>query len=174
MYIEHAVTRDVVAIERRPGTIWPEKVMWKPRWRIEKYDAEGKLFEVSEFDGNLLLNEGITRMLNLLIGAGGTAYNNANARIGVGDGTAAESATQTGLQGANQLYKGMDVGYPQVSGTTVTFRATFGGAEANFAWQEFSVDNGATAAENLNRKVSNQGTKISGQTWVVTLQITLS
>lgn len=172
--MEHAVGIDTVGIQVVSEGAQTERAHWKPRWRIEKHDAAGRLFEVSEFDGNILLNEGITRLLNLLIGAGGTPYSNANARIGVGDGTAAEDATQTGLQGTNQLYKGMDAGYPQVSGTTVTFRATFGGAEANFAWQEFSVDNGAAAAENLNRKVSNQGTKVSGQTWVVTLQITLS
>lgn len=37
--------------------------------------------------GNLLLNEGITEWLNLIIGAGGvTAFNNSNAYLAVGDG----------------------------------------------------------------------------------------
>jgi hypothetical protein len=66
----------------------------------------------------------------------------------------------------------MDATYP-TSGTSqqIVFRATFIGTDANYAWQEFLVDNGTTA---LNRKVSNQGTKVSGQTWTITVTITLS
>jgi hypothetical protein len=103
-----------------------------------------------------------------------TAYNNANARVGVGDSTAAEAATQTALQGASTAFKGMDTGYPSRSAQTVSFRGTFGGSEANFAWEEFTVDNGATPNKNLVRKVSAQGTKTSGQTWELTIQVTMS
>src|SRR5687767_8272372 len=48
-------------------------------------------------EGNLLLNEGIQRLLDLGIAAGGTAFNNANAFIGVGDTNTAAAATQTEL-----------------------------------------------------------------------------
>lgn len=139
---------------------------------IEKYGAECYLGK-SHLDGNLLLNAGINVLTNLLAGGGGTAFNNANARIGVGDSTTAEAATQTGLQAAtNKTYVAMDTSYPTY-GTSqqVAFRATFGTGSANYAWQEFTVDNGTTS---LNRKVSAQGTKTSGQTWQVTITITFS
>jgi hypothetical protein len=51
----------------------------------------------------------------------------------------------------------------------------FGSADANYAWQEFTVANASSGTgKNLNRKVSNQGTKASGQTWTLDLAITLS
>jgi hypothetical protein len=56
----------------------------------------------------------------------------------------------------------------------VTFRSVFDGTEANWDWNEFGVDNGASAGKNLNRKVSAQGTKASGQTWTLKLDITFS
>jgi hypothetical protein len=149
-------------------------------WRIEKYDSEeahraGRPYAVEEFGGNLLLNEGITEMLTLLIGGTATPFNNANARIGVGDGTAAASPTQTGLQGTNKAWKNMDTGYPQVSGQTVTFKATFGTNEAAFAWKEFTVVNAANdTGKNLNRKVEDHGVKASTDVWTVTLNITIS
>ncbi|WP_305046337.1 hypothetical protein [Geoalkalibacter sp.] len=158
-----------------------EKIAYRPKWVISKFAddaafAAGQAYARHEIDGNLLLNEGIALMLDLLIGAGGTALSNANARLAVGDSATAEGAAQTGLQAAtNKLYKAVEAGYPQRSGQTVTWRAVFGASDANFAWQEFSVANGASdAAVNLNRKVSNQGTKASGQTWTLDLQITLS
>lgn len=139
---------------------------------IEKYGVQSYLGK-SHLDGNLLLNAGINVLTNLLAGGGGTAFNNANARVGVGDSTTAEAASQTGLQAAtNKTYQAMDASYPTY-GTSqqIVFRATFGTSAANYAWQEFTVDNGTTS---LNRKVSAQGTKTSGQTWQVTITITFS
>ena len=151
------------------------------KWRVTKYaDDEAykrnNPFEIKEVDGNLGLNEGLQEMINLLVGAGTpTTYANANARLGVGDSTTAAAATQTDLQAAtNKLYKAVDATYPTVASQTVTWRTTFVSAEANYAWQEYTVDNGATAAKNLNRKVSSLGTKLSGQTWVLDLQITFA
>jgi len=229
-------------------------IHYKIEWTIRKYidDVAFALdlpYEVREFARNLLLNEGITELLTLLTGGGGTAFNNANSYIAVGDGgptaltgtvtmtngstavtgsgtafttelavgdylylnaqqtqlgkvasitnntalvltanyggttgsTAAskilnEVATQTDLQAStNKLYKAMQATYPQVSAQTVTFQSVFASADANFAWQEFSVANGSSgAAKNLNRKVSAQGSKVSGQTWTISVAITLS
>lgn len=140
-------------------------------------EGEAWAFDGSLIPGNLLLNEGINEAWNLICAAGGTtAYNNANAQLGVGDSTTAAAATQTDLQAAtNKLYKGMEAGFP-TSGSTqkATWKSSFGSSEANFAWQEFSLRNGATADKNLNRKVQAEGTKTSGQTWTLTLDITLS
>lgn len=156
-----------------------EYAKWKPRWRIEKYHGEAKsenLYAIEEFDGNMLLNEGITELLNLLIGGTATAFNNANTRIGVGDSSTAAAATQTGLQAStNKAYSPMDATYPQVSGQTVTFRATFGSGVAAFAWNEFTIVNSADdTGKNLCRKVEAHGSKASADTWVVQVQITIS
>ena len=132
---------------------------------------------ISEVAGNMLLNEGIGELLDLACGLGTpTAFSNANAYIGVGDSVTAEAATQTDLQAAsNKTYKAMAATYPQRSAQTVTWRSVFGSADANYAWQEFSVANASSGTgKNLNRKVSNQGTKASGQTWTLDLAITLS
>ena len=158
-----------------------DKIGYKPVWIIRKFEndeayQENRHFEVKEIEGNLLLNEGITRLANLLIGGGGTAFNNANAYIGVGDSSTAASASQTGLQAAtNKLYKAMEATYPQLASQTITWRAVFGSTDANFAWNEFTVANGnSDASENLNRKVSAQGTKSSGQTWTLDLTVIFS
>jgi len=157
-----------------------ERAKWQARWTIKKYDNDeayraGVPSSVEVYDGNLLLNEGINTMLTLLIGGAATVYDNTNARVGVGDSSAAVDAAQTDLQAAvNKLYKAMDATYPQVSGQTVTFRATFGADDANFAWNEISVDNGAVAGKNLNRKVQSMGAKANPATWVASLQVTIS
>lgn len=157
-----------------------ESIKYKTTWKIEKYASDeaysqGHKYEEVVFDGNLLLNEGITRLLNLLTGTTTNPYNNANARLGVGDSATAESAAQTDLQAStNKLYKAMEATYPTITSQSVAFRSVFGSSEANWAWQEFSVDNGSGPGENLNRKVSSQGTKASGQTWTLTLTITFS
>lgn len=162
---------DNVAIGAGVGVA--ECAKWKPHWKIEKYNSKGELYAVEEFDGNLLLNTGINALLNLLIGSG-TAFNNTNARIGVGDSSTAAAATQTDLQAStNKAYAAMDATYPQVSGQTVTFRATFGSGVAAFAWNEFVIKNNATGVC-LNRKVEAHGSKASADTWVVQVQITIS
>lgn len=151
-------------------------------WRIRKfanddaYSADNP-YEVSRFAGNLLLNEGINELLTLACGTGATKFDNANAYIGVGDSNTAAAASQTGLQAStNKTYKAMDTSYPTYgTNQKVTFKSTFGSSDANHAWEEFTVANGnSDSAKNLNRKVSRQGTKSAGQTWELTLEITLS
>jgi hypothetical protein len=239
-----------------------EQIFYRTRWQVTRYADEAafaagkasavvggdgkQLPAVSVVEGNLLLQEGITRLLNLLIGGGGTVYSNANARIGVGDGapsalagtlgftngsanvtgtgtsfttalavgdhlvgpdgqiytvqtitnntalvltTTYAGGTQSGvtvnkitraiatqtdlLASTNKLYKAMDATYPLISAQTVTFQAQFTGAEANYAWNEVTVDNGSGAAENFNRKVAYNGVKASGQVWTLQLSVTI-
>lgn len=132
--------------------------------------------EYVEVEGNILLNEGINNGIWPLVAgdASATPFDNAHARIGVGDGTDDEDATQTGLTGTNQFYKGMDAGYPTYgTNQEIVFQATFDENEANFDWNEWTVDNGADAGVNLNRKCENLGTKSTG-TWVLRVSIALS
>jgi hypothetical protein len=146
---------------------------------------------IEHVEGNLLLNEGLQRMGDLLIAAGGTAFNNANAFIGVGDTSTAEAASQTELQAAaaatNRFYKAMrSVGFPARPGSngnqSVDWASDFISSEANFAWNEWTVAAGTTTASgggfltgttNLNRKVQSLGTKTTG-TWTLTGTITFS
>jgi hypothetical protein len=158
-----------------------DKINWKPVWTIRRYNSReeyeaGKPYDVSEFKGNLLLNEGIAAMWNLIIGAAETSFAEANAYIGVGDSNTAAAATQTGLQAAtNKAYIAMESGYPTRTNQTMTWRAVFDTTDGNYNWREFTVANGnSDAADNMNRVVSDQGTKASGQVWTVELNITLS
>lgn len=158
-----------------------EPLTIRRQWIIRRYASEAdfrqgkELAPPSIIDGNVILDEGAPEFWKLIGGIAATAFSNANARLGVGDSTTAEAAAQTGLQAAtNKLYKAMEAGFPSVSGRTITWRAIFGGTEANFAWQEFTVASGADdTAVNLNRKVSNQGTKASGQVWTLDFQMSV-
>jgi hypothetical protein len=136
----------------------------------------GEPFQIVTSKGNLALNEGITALLNLLVGGAETSFSGATAYLGVGDSGATAAAAQTGLLAAvNKLYKAVDAGYPTVSAQTVTWQATFGSADANFAWKEETVASGnSDAADNLNRATTDKGTKVSGETWTLQLQITPS
>lgn len=163
---------------------------WKAAIRVEKwFDTERLLRglppdDVVECEDNILCTAGITRMLSLLIGAGGQAFTNTYARLGVGNGTTAVTAADTDLSGASKLYHGMDATYPSVATNVVTFRATFADAEANFAWNEWGIDcgGGGTGATNatvvaplLNHRVptTSMGTKTGGS-WIPTVTITIT
>lgn len=190
-----------VAVRHDEEDVW-ETIRYKTIWVCEKWSEEACEFvrtklgldkmgisseqlrgfiepeETQLVHGNLLLQEGINEIWNLVTGvAAGSAYSNANARIGVGDSSTAEAATQTDLQaGANKTYKGMNASYPQLSGTgnvTCSWQSDFLTGEANYAWNEWTVDNGSVRLKNMNRKVASLGTKASG-TWTLTAQITLS
>jgi len=151
-------------------------------WRIRKFESEaahtaGKAYEIAEFQPNVLLNEGINELWTVLCSAASGTKFGTGSFLGVGTDDTAASASQTGLQEAtDKLYKAMDASYPTYgTDQKATWRSTFGASEANFAWNEFTVANGnSDSSVNLNRKVSAQGTKTSGQVWELTLEITLS
>lgn len=180
-----------MAIEVNEGlklkTTW-QIIKWKdPKNKIAKALQNGlsteealKIFkdyiiDVETFEGNVALNEGIQLLLDIISGIDTTSnkWDSTNAKCGVGDGTTAEDASQTGLQGTNKTYKAMDSGYPQRSGQTLEFRSTYGSTEGNHGWQEFTVTNDTDdTGTNLNRKVADKGTKTSGESWTLSLKIT--
>ncbi|HLE74929.1 MAG TPA: hypothetical protein VI864_02665 [Candidatus Bathyarchaeia archaeon] len=176
-----------------------DRVNWKAKWRIDKFkdptDEIAKMLRLGasmmevmrqfpeafiaaeEFESNIALNEGLQALIGLACAIGSeTAWSNAAAYLGVGDSNAAENATHTGLQAAtNKLWKAMDATYPQRTNQTVDWRATFDSAEANYAWEEYTVVNASSdTGKNLNRKIASKGTKSSGETWTLSLQITFS
>ena len=109
-----------------------------------------------------------------LIGEAFTSFANANARIGVGDSSAAFAASQTDLQAStNKLRKAMEAAYPTRVGNALTFRSIFGTSEGNFAWDEWGVFNAASGGTMLNRLVASLGTKTSAQSWQFTVTVTV-
>jgi hypothetical protein len=141
-------------------------------WLYKKVGAAEELIVVP---GNLALNEGIAQVLDLAIAAtSSNKFDNANSRIGIGDSTTAETASQTDLQAAsNKTYKAMNATFPSRAAQTVTFKADFTSGDANYHWQEWVVDNGGTSGLTLNRKVQDNGTKATG-TWTPSAAITLA
>jgi len=69
----------------------------------------------------------------------------------------------------------MNVSYPTY-GTSqqIVFQSDFGSSEANYAWEEFASFNASSSGTMFNRKTSSQGTKSSGQTWRLTMTVTIS
>ena len=109
-----------------------------------------------------------------LIGEAFTSFANANARIGVGNSSAAFGASQTDLQAStNKLRKAMEAAYPTRAGNALTFRSIFGTSEGNFAWNEWGVFNAASGGTMLNRIVASLGTKTSAQSWQLTVTMTV-
>lgn len=121
-----------------------------------------------------------------------TKFSATNGRIGVGTSTTAVAWGQTYLQadsgsGSTASYYQLVSGTPAITTSsgpaTLVFSASFGTGVANFAWQEFGTDNANASGVYLNglaggyglfnRGVSNQGTKVSGQTWTATETISL-
>jgi hypothetical protein len=176
-----------------------DRVSWIAKWRIDKFhdptgqiaaemqkgmptDTAVNLFPQTvicseNFSANLALNEGLGELIDLICGLGTpTKYDSVNARLGVGDNNTSAAATQTGLQATtNKTYKAMDASYPQRTNQTVEWRATFGTSDANYAWEEYTVTNASDdSGKNLNRKTASKGTKVAGETWTLSLQITFS
>ena len=155
---------------------------WRCRYRLEKWhrseDKDTGLApdETIEREGNLLVTAGITALLTLLIGGGGTAFNAANAAIGVGDSSTAATIGQTNLSAATNKLRKTVKQAPGVAANVVTFVADFVSAEANFVWNEFGVFNSNVDASGtmLNRAVAALGTKAAGSTWTLTVTITIT
>lgn len=120
-----------------------------------------------------LPNSGRNLIANMVVGAAATAWNAANAYLGVGDSSTAFAAAQTDLQAStNKLRKAMDATFPTQSTNILTYQASFGSSEANFAWNEWGVFNASSAGTMLNRKVESLGTKSTG-TWTLTVALTV-
>lgn len=170
-----------------------DQIRWKTVYKIDRWASENdrimrvqysekeakRLFGINQhttFEKNLLLNEGINELFTLICSSSGTKWDNTNARTGVGSSSTAAQATDTGLLGGSKTFKAMDATYPTY-GTSqkATWKSTYGSSDGNHAWEEFTIVNASDdTGKNLNRKVSSQGTKQSGQTWELTIEITLS
>ena len=106
------------------------------------------------------------------IGESFTAYDSANAYLGVGNSNTAFAASQSDLQGANKTRKGMETGFPnRVDANSVEFEALFDENEANYEWREHGLFNAETGGTMLYREVENLGTKAQGTIWRFTVTV---
>lgn len=151
-------------------------VRWTVQTTVRDYEP-GNPEPVREqvADGNILTTNGAALVWGGLIGEAITAYSNANAHIGVGNGNTPETDNDTGLDGVSTHYIPMDLGFPTVVGETVTFQGTAETGDANFVWEEWSVRNAANEVSGtaLNRKVQSFGEKTSSVRRTITVEITL-
>lgn len=123
-------------------------------------------------EGNILVNAGLTNIINLLTGGTGTAVNplgvgtsgTGPAGVGVGSTATAATATDTAL-GANGTspngtvgawYQAMDASFPSLTTpATINGQSTFASGNANMAWAEWcwitghSTSGGITAGATL-------------------------
>jgi len=185
-------------------------VQWHPHYRVDKWDADQTDWvssrsgvvapraahfwyhgvnpvDVVEGDGNLLTTAGLTRLVSLLLAAGGQGLTNTACRIGVGNGAGAAAIGDTDLSAsagsANRWFQVMDATYPSAAGAVATFKSTFGTADGNFAWNEWAIDVGTptvTSAATVNALMFNHktsaalGTKSAGASWAFTVTATFS
>lgn len=145
-------------------------------WKYEDGKAQraNRPFDTIFVPGNLALTEGKLEVAYLMSGNGSpTAFDNANAYLGVGDTATAADAAQTGLlASSNKFYQPMDATFPSISGTTITWQATFADGDAQYDWRELTIANGGdNSAINLNRKVASLGTKSAGMVWTLQMRI---
>ena len=127
-----------------------------------------------------LTTVGINFLAGALMGDEATLFNETNSYLGVGDSTTAFAVGQTDLQAAsNKVRKAQEVGYPTrdpggAGDNVLRYRSSFGAAEANFDWEEWGLFNAASAGSMFSRKVVSLGTKSSGSTWVLEVDLTFS
>lgn len=152
------------------------------------FDMYGvKPYSVTEdFDTNLIVHAGWAALLGGIAGTSiGTKFSGTAGRIGVGTSSTAATAADVQLGGDTggasttsyyQLVSGAPVITTTTAPATLVFAATFGTGNANFAWNEFGIDNGTASSVTttstgyvfINHGISAQGTKASGQTWNIT------
>jgi len=119
-----------------------------------------------------LTSAGSLEMLKSYMAEGNTPMTDVDTTVGVGNGTTAFATSDTALAGASQQFVAISTGFPQRSGTTVTFQASFGVSDALFNWSEYGVKVGSTL---IARKVENLGNKgLVSQTWVLVITATQS
>ena len=124
---------------------------------------------------NSMLNEGVQEIIELMTEINATDYyTNSLARMGVGNGNAAVVATQTALQGGSSAFVAMEATFPSRTAQRVDFKGSYADGVAEFAWEEFSIDNGVTPNANLQRLLASKGTKGTGEVWTAEVQITFS
>lgn len=195
--IEHYIAKLMgIAEEDVPNTVVPASIHAQALDALKRDNkVDSSQFEEDSFE-NLFTTNGVNFLFTVAVSGLGAAnsagsaaaataaFNSTQARVGVADGTTAAAAGDSDIQstGSNKTWKVVS-GAPTVSTNQIQFAATFGTADANYAWNNFAADNcggsnatGSTRSGGtmLDHVVSSQGTKASGQTWQPTLTLSIS
>ena len=138
---------------------------------VAKYWADDDLRRATPYEvvpsQNMVLTAGANALWNRFAGLGAvTAFDAANGRLCVGNGTASAAAGQTDLQGSSKFRKVFDAA-PTISGGAFMATATFTTADANFAWEEAGVANAGAGGVLFDRVVQSYGVKTSASQWVL-------
>ena len=170
---DQGIGKDEISITRQLQDFASHRTFWE----IQKFESADAVspFEISKFEGNLLTNAGINNIWSLAAGGAGTAWAHATSAIAVGTNATAATAADTAL-GTESARVASATSYPTY-GTSqqIVFQSSFDGSTANVHWQEFGVFNNVTSGGTmLNHKISDQGTKSSGQVWQISCTIILS
>lgn len=110
-------------------------------------------------------------------GGTGALYDTTTGYLGVGDSATAFAITQADLVAASNKLKKLATSLSDNGSGVITAVATFASGDANFAWNEMGTFNGGPAfgtGTMMQRVVSAQGTKTTGQSWQLTLTITIT
>lgn len=172
---EAAAKEEAVDAARRADV-----AVWDARAVVSKFHGEDAFvpgaapYEVVTSGPNMLLTNGVNLLWQLVCAAGGAALNATNTYIAVGDATTTAAASQTDLQAATNRLRKQVSAAPVISANTVTFSATFGTSDANFAWSEVGVANASSGGVMLNRFVTNLGTKSSASSWSINVTVTIA
>ena len=142
------------------------------------------------FEGNLVLNVVWTAFFSVYFGttATKTKFSATVGRIGIGDATTpAATYTDTDLSAlagsTHRLFKFCAAGPTQtVTGATrsLAWSATFQAADAQFAWNEFGIDQGTVDGTTVTADLINhatgiaQGTKGTNQIWTANATLTFT
>jgi hypothetical protein len=118
-----------------------------------------------------LTTTGKALIASRLIGTAASAIDTTTGYLGVGNSSTAFSAAHTDLQGASKTRKLLTTS--SVNTADMTFITTFASGDANHAWEEFGVFNHPSAGTMLCRKVAAHGTKASGDSWTLTVVVTV-
>jgi len=127
-----------------------------------------------------LTNAGRDVICDLIIGAAVNKYDTTNGHLSVGDSTTAFANTQTELQAVTNRTRKQLTSSTR-STNVISFVTTYASGDANYSWQEFGTFNAVgsggppvTGGTMLHRVVSNQGTKVAGQSWQLTMALTIT
>lgn len=110
----------------------------------------------------------------MAVGNGYTAFDNANAYVGVGDGDAGFNSSHTDLQGSHKLRRGMKTGKPDQTNNQMVFEARFLEADATFHWKEGAIFNHESSGIMMNRFLDDQGVKPADEIWDYEITVTVS
>lgn len=149
---------------------------------LEHVPNEYDKLDVAEARGNLLITNGVGKLLSLGVAQNAQqAWDATHTRVAVGDGATAATAADTTLTGSTNIWGQVIDSAATVTTTSNQWKvtATHPTGQSNFAWNSWGIDSGTTStaavvAQLFNHAVVALGTKTSAAAWAFSVTITIS